>query len=92
MVGADSLLRARNPSLMVIGEARMVWSCAGRERVGVVWASWGNLGPSHARCGDRCGSELKCKRAAELGNARVWECWELARPCPALTWPPSMQK
>lgn len=42
MVGADSLLRARNPGLMVIGKARMVWSHAGRERVGVVWASWGN--------------------------------------------------
>lgn len=25
---------------------------------------------------DLGGSELKCKRAAELGNARVWECWE----------------
>lgn len=48
MVGADSLLRAQNPSLMVIRKARVVWSRAGRERVGVAWASRGGSGPSHA--------------------------------------------
>lgn len=80
MVGADSLLGAQNPRLMVMGAARVVWS---GERVDVGELGWIGTIP-HPGVGTGLNNRRTREWAAGLGNARGWECWEgpaLLSPC-----------
>lgn len=57
---------------MVMGTARVVWS---GERAGV--GEPGRMGTvPHPGVGTGLKNQRKGERAAGLGNARGWECWE----------------